>query len=86
MANSVKTAISLQEELFDDVNSLAEELHISRSKLFVLAVRDFMKKNENEKLLAQINLAFNDDSDPEEVDLHNEMKRKQRGTLEVDSW
>lgn len=86
MANSVKTAISLQEELFDDVNSLAKELHISRSKLFVLAVRDFMKKNENEKLLAQINQAFNDDPDPEEVDLHNEMKRKQRGTLEVDSW
>lgn len=44
MASSVKTAISLQNDLFKEVNVLARELHISRSKLFVLAVQDFIKK------------------------------------------
>ena len=86
MANSVKTAISLQKELFYDVNKLAEELHVSRSKLFVMAVQDFMKKNENEKLLAQINQVFDDAPDPEEITRHNKMKKKQKAALEVDSW
>ena len=44
MATSVKTAISMQEELFKEVNKLAEELHVSRSKLFVMAVQDYIKK------------------------------------------
>lgn len=44
MATSVKTAISMQKDLFQEVNRLADELHVSRSKLFVLAVQDFIKK------------------------------------------
>ena len=55
MANTVKTAISMQEKLFQEVNILAGELHVSRSKLFVMAVQDFIKKNENKKILSQIN-------------------------------
>ena len=47
MATSVKTAISIQKELFCEVNRLAKELQISRSKLFVLAVSDFIKKNDD---------------------------------------
>jgi metal-responsive CopG/Arc/MetJ family transcriptional regulator len=35
---TVKTAISLQESLFEQVNELAEELQMPRSHLFVLAV------------------------------------------------
>jgi len=42
MANTVKTAISMQEELFKEVNRLAKELHVSRSKLFVITVQDFI--------------------------------------------
>ena len=32
----------MQQHLFDDVNALAGELNISRSKLFVIAVEEFM--------------------------------------------
>lgn len=49
MAPSVKTAISLQEDLFKKVNMLTSELHVSRSKLFVMAVQDFIKKEENKR-------------------------------------
>ena len=64
MATSVKTAISMQEELFKEVNNLAEKLHISRSKLFVIAVQEFIKKNETHQLLSQINNAFSDTKTP----------------------
>ena len=52
---SVKTAISLEENLFNQVNQLANDLHVSRSKLFTLAVKDYLKKQEGKKILAQLN-------------------------------
>ena len=86
MASSVKTAISLQEELFKEVNKLASELHVSRSKLFVMAVQDFIKKKENQNLLSQINNAFSDQLDTEEIKVQNKMRQKQAKKLEREPW
>jgi metal-responsive CopG/Arc/MetJ family transcriptional regulator len=86
MASSVKTAISMQKELFDAVNKLAEELHISRSKFFVMAVQDYIQRNESKDLLLKINKAFSDYPDSDEIKLHNKMKSKQRENLEKESW
>ena len=58
---SVKTAISLDEGLFQEVNRLAGELHVSRSRLFVLAVQEYLKKQENRALLARLNEVYGDD-------------------------
>lgn len=65
MAN-VKTAISIKKSLFDQVNKLADELDVSRSHLFVLAVEAFIRRHENEKLLQQINQACDDLPDSDE--------------------
>lgn len=56
----VKTAISISKTLFEQVNKLAEELEVSRSHLFVLAVEEFIQRYENEQLLQQINQAYDD--------------------------
>ncbi|MDA3787163.1 MAG: ribbon-helix-helix protein, CopG family [Desulfobacula sp.] len=86
MATSVKTAISIQEELFKEVNRLARELNVSRSKLFVMAVQDYIKKNESQNLLSQINKAFSDLSDSDEIKVHSKMRQKQAKNLESESW
>ena len=86
MATSVKTAISMQEELFKEVNRLAGKLRVSRSKLFVMAVQDFIKKNENQNILSQINKAFSDLPDAEGIQLHNKMRKKQINNLEKEPW
>jgi len=86
MATSVKTAISIQKELFQEVNKLAEELHVSRSRLFVLAVRDFIKKNENKKIISQINKAYGDYADSNEESLQNAMRQKQARNIEREPW
>ncbi len=86
MASTVKTAISMQKELFEQVNQLAEELHVSRSKLFVMAVQDFIKKNENHDILSQINKAFSDYPDASELKNHNSMQKKHRENLEREAW
>lgn len=86
MPTSVKTAISMQQHLFDEANELASELNVSRSRLFVLAIEEFLKKNESKKMLNQINAAFVDSPDEEEKASRNLMKKKQKQIVEHDPW
>ena len=81
MAN-VKTAISIQQSLFEQADALARELHISRSRLFALAVEDFMQRYENQRLLERINDAYADTTTPEEQALLRRMRRQQRQMVE----
>ncbi|GAB4580301.1 MAG: hypothetical protein Fur0022_30400 [Anaerolineales bacterium] len=82
MAN-IKTAISLQKPLFEQVDALAHELNISRSRLFVLALEDFVRRYQNRQLLEQINQAYS--SDPEEQEHLYQMQALQKKLVE-DEW
>ena len=82
----VKTAISLDEKLFDKVNKLANELHVSRSRLFTLAVKDYLKKQENQTLLAQLNDAYADHPEEEERKISSSMKSKHGKIMEQAPW
>lgn len=82
----VKTAISLNEELFLKVNQLAGELHISRSKVFTLAVQDYVKKQENQALLVRLNEAYEDSPNEEERKISKSMGLKQKRLIERESW
>lgn len=87
MSTSIKTAISIQQDLFDAINQLAQELHISRSKLFMLAVEDFIAKNKNRQLLAQINAAYDDTApDTEETHVQTAMQQKQAKPFKAETW
>jgi len=82
---SIKTAISIQKPLFEQVDALAHELQISRSRLFVLAVEDFIQRYQNQKLLEAINAAYDDLPDPEEQTLRHK-KRQQHRQLVEGQW
>ena len=79
---TVKTAISIQESLFNQVNDLAEELQVPRSQLFVLAVEEFIKRHENRKMLETLNRVYADVSDPNDECLHKRMRRRHRQLVE----
>lgn len=81
MAN-VKTAISLDKELLTEVNRVAEELHISRSRLFALAAEEFIARWENQELLHRINDAYADVPTPEDEVLLESMSTHHRNVLE----
>ncbi len=83
---SVKTAISLDENLFKKVNEVAHELHVSRSKVFTLAVLDFLKKQENISLLAQLNEAYDDKPTEEENKILKSMRKSGRKMSEHERW
>lgn len=77
MAN-IKTAISLQKSLFEQAEALARELEISRSRLFALAVEEFIRRRHDQELLKAVNAAYEDLPDPEEQRALHAMRRKQR--------
>ena len=81
MAN-VKTAISLQQSLFEQVDALAQELEISRSRLFVLAVEAYIQRHHNRQLLEAINEAYADLPDREEQALRHHMRQQHRQMVE----
>ena len=81
MAN-VKTAISLQQPLFEQVEALAREMQVSRSRLFVLAVEEFIERHQNQKLLQEINAAYEDVPDTAEQELRRGMRRRHRQLVE----
>jgi metal-responsive CopG/Arc/MetJ family transcriptional regulator len=85
MAN-VKTAISIPAPLYAQAETLAQEMHISRSGLFVQALEAFIHRMENQRLLEQINHAYEDG----EVDAGEQSRRyaaqRQYRKLVEDQW
>lgn len=57
---NIKTAISIEKPIFDQVNDLARSLNISRSRLFVMAAQEFIERHTNKELLRAINDAYDD--------------------------
>lgn len=76
--SSVRTAISLDRSLLGEADALAEELHLSRSRLFVLALEDFIRRHQNRQLQARINEAYEEVPDPAETRQLREMRRHHR--------
>jgi predicted transcriptional regulator len=81
---SVKTAISIQRSLFDEVERLASEMNVSRSRIFSMAVEDFLQRYQNQRLLAELNQAYGSDLTMEEQKNMEEMRQQQRRV--VDEW
>jgi metal-responsive CopG/Arc/MetJ family transcriptional regulator len=81
MAN-IKTAISLQQTLFEQVEALAREMKVSRSRVFSLAVEAFVRRNQNQQLLDKINQAYADAPEPMERRRQRAARRSQRRMVE----
>lgn len=82
--SSKKTAISIEKPIFEEINTLAEEMAVSRSYLFSLAAKEFIQRHKNQKLLEAINNAYKDspDLDDEARQLKDKMQSKHRGLVQ----
>ena len=85
MATTVKTAISIQKSLFEQAENLAQELNVSRSELFGLAIEIFLKNYQNQMLLEEINKAYSDEPEPSEK-VRLSKTRKQHRKVVRDKW
>jgi metal-responsive CopG/Arc/MetJ family transcriptional regulator len=66
MAATVRTAISMRRDLFRQSDKLARRLRVTRSRLFSMAMEEFLRRYEDKELLARINAANEDFPDAEE--------------------
>jgi hypothetical protein len=63
---NVKTAISLDSELFHQAERLAEELNLTRSGLYASALAEYLASHQRDLLLERINAACAEDTDQDE--------------------
>ena len=85
---TIKTAISIDDTLFAQVDALTKELNISRSHLFSLAVREYIERHENRRILAELNATYGEPTSDEDearllkgyVRLHRENLQRDDGT------
>ena len=74
----------MQKSFLDQVDELAHELDISRSRLFVLATEEFIKRPKAQELTKAINDAYVE-PDPEEQVVFNKMQRNLKKLVE-EKW
>ena len=79
---NIRTAISIPETLFERVDAVAKKQQISRSRLFVLAVEEYLRQVENEELFQAINAAYGEPPSPEDNAQREAMRRKHRKLVE----
>ena len=74
---TVKTAVSLPDELFAEVERLAKEMGVPRSRVFVMALEAFLERERNRALLEALNRAYADEPTEEEQAQLEGLKRLQ---------
>jgi len=62
----MKTAISIPDHIFEEVNKLAHQKKTSRSQIFCIAVEEYLKKMRAHKLFETLNSVYKDGATPEE--------------------
>ena len=82
---NIKTAISIRKPLFEQAEDLACHMKISRSGLFALALEDYIRRQQNRELLANLNAAYADEPTPAELTVLHESRESYARHLE-DTW
>lgn len=72
----MKTAISIDDQLLHDADRAAKQMGLSRSRLFSLAVRDYLHQRRQQELLQELNRVYAGDSDLPEQRTAAKMKVK----------
>jgi metal-responsive CopG/Arc/MetJ family transcriptional regulator len=77
----MKTAISINDGLLREADETARLMKLSRSRLFALAVGEFLKRQRREEMLLRLNEVYANGVDPAEKRLVARIKNKLRPTL-----
>lgn len=81
----VRTAISLQENLFEEMIEIATDMNLSRSKLVTVALQEYIERYKNKRLFEQLNAAYEDDEQEEELAISDAYLRSVK-TTEENTW
>ncbi len=80
--SSVKTAISLEAQLLKQIDAVAAELRMPRSRLLAEAAKEFLLRHQNAKLLDALNKAHASGPTDEEIEYRRAWKTQHRRRIE----
>lgn len=81
----MKTAISIDDGLLREADETARRMGLSRSRLFSLAVGDFLRRQHREQMLLRLNEVYANEMEPAEKRVLKGIKAKVRRTVK-DRW
>lgn len=58
----MKTAISLPDPIFEEAESLARQLGVSRSELYTNALKAYLRKYSRDQILSKLNQIYSEES------------------------
>lgn len=74
----MKTAISIDDELLQEADKTARLMGLSRSRLFAMAIGDFLEQQRREQILQRLNQVYREGMTPAEKRLLKRIKTKVR--------
>jgi metal-responsive CopG/Arc/MetJ family transcriptional regulator len=83
--HTMKTAISVEDHLLREADRTAKQMGVSRSRLFSMAVEEYLKSRRQAEMLEQLNRAYADEPTPIERRTLAGMKAKFHMTIK-DRW
>jgi metal-responsive CopG/Arc/MetJ family transcriptional regulator len=82
----MKTAISIPDNLFDKVETMRKKHHLKRSQFITLAVRNYIKKIQNECILNTLNEVYSDNQNNDDDFINDMTDYSAKNILEKESW
>ena len=82
----VKSAISIDDNLLEETGNIAQELDIPRSQVVSLALEDFIRRYRNKQILAQINEAYSNSPNSDEIGTMEVIRSHQGISGEHEEW
>ena len=82
----VKAAFSIDEITLAETGNIAQEIGIPRSQVVALALEAYIRKYRNKQLLEQINAAYADAPDAEEIETLRVMGAHRRKLGDPEEW
>jgi len=70
----MKTAISIPDEIFREIERFSKEHRYSRSQVFVMAVKEFLEKLKSKELFNALNEVYSEPESLEETTLRGKSK------------
>ena len=80
----IKTAVSIDEHIFQEIAKLAKAMNISRSELLTQAAKHFMEKQKNLKILENLNEVYKTPLTKDEAKLQKKTLKK--SSRVIDQW
>jgi hypothetical protein len=77
----MKTAISIDDVLLQEADAAARLMGLSRSRLFAMAVGDFLQRQRAEQMLLRLNEVYSGDGEPAAKPLLKGIRAKVRRTI-----